>query len=162
MNSHLVRSLDSSIDPENQTDPEETTDRDANTDNNVSVSSPARIGIVDSSLRIRDRIGSSERECGVDLSSKLALDTILDVEWRVGRLDIGIQSLELIRGDIGQPLSQQVVLVTGPGSGLVDGQTISLDSGYCIVSSMWYDVIAQDLPSILRAELMRVGKVLNS
>jgi len=134
MNSHFVGSLDSSVDPENETDPKETTNRDADTDNNVSVSSTARIGIVDSSLWVRNGIGSSEREGGIDLGGELSLDTILDVEWRVGRLDVGIQGLELVRGDISQPLSQQVVLITSPRSGLIDRQAVSLDLGYCIVS----------------------------
>lgn len=134
MNSHFVGSLDSSVDPENETDPKETTNRNADTDNNVSVSSTARIGIVDGSLWVRDGIGSSEREGGIDLGGELSLDTILDIEWRVGRFDIGIQGLELVRGDVSQPLSQQVVLITSPGSGLVDRQAVGLDLGYCIVS----------------------------
>ena len=134
MNSHFVGSLDSSVDPENETDPKETTNRNADTDNDIPVSSTTRIGIVDSSLWVRNGIGSSEREGGIDLGGELSLDTILDIEWRVGRLDIGIKGLELVRGDVSQPLSQQVVLITSPRSGLVDCQTVGLDLGYCIVS----------------------------
>ena len=134
MNSHLVGTLDSSVDPENETNPKETTDRNVDTDNDIPVSSTARIGIVDGSLWVRDGIGSSEREGGIDLGGELSLNTILDIEWRVGCLDIGIQGLELVRGDVSQPLSQQVVLITSPGSGLVDRQAVGLDLGYCIVS----------------------------
>jgi hypothetical protein len=106
MNGHFVGSLDSSVDPNDQSEPEKTSDRYTNTDDDISVSSTTRIRAVDTSLRVRDGIGSSEWEGGIDLPSELTLNTRLSVERRVGSLDIGIEGLELIRGDIGEPLSQ--------------------------------------------------------
>lgn len=128
MNGHFVGSLDSSVNPEDQTEPEKTSNRYTNTNNDVSVSGAARIRAVDSRLRVWNSIGCGQGEGGVDLGSELTLDTRLGVERRVGRFDIGIEDLELIRWDIGEPLSQEIVLVTTPCSRLVHCQAVRLDS----------------------------------
>jgi hypothetical protein len=130
MNGHFVGSLDSSVDPNNKSEPEKTSNRYADSNDDIPVSSTARTRAVDTRLWVRNGIGCGQREGGVDLPSKLTLDTRLSVKGRVGRLDIGIQGLKLIRWDIGEPLSQEIVLVTGPCSRLVNGQTVSLDLGY--------------------------------
>jgi hypothetical protein len=106
MNGHFIGSLDSSVDPDNQCEPKKTANRYTDTNDDISVPGTTRIRAVDTSLRVRDGIGSSEWEGGIDLPSELTLNTRLGVERRVGSLDIGIEGLELIRGDIGEPLRQ--------------------------------------------------------
>ena len=130
MNGHFIGSLDSSVDPNNKSEPEQTSNRYTDTNNDIPVSSTARTGAVDTSLWVWDSVGSGEWEGGIDLPSELTLDTGLSVEGRVGRLDIGIEGLELIRWDVGEPLSQEVVLITGPCSRLVNSQTVGLDLRY--------------------------------
>jgi hypothetical protein len=78
-------------------------------------------------LWVGNRVGCSEGEGSVDLSRELALDARLVVQWRIGRLDIGVERLKVLRGDIGEPLCQEIILVTAPGTRLVDCQAVRLD-----------------------------------
>lgn len=79
VNGHLVRSLNSPVDPEDQREPEDTTDRNAYPDDDISVSGAAGTGIIDGTLRIGDIIGCGKREGGVDLSGELSPNTRLVV-----------------------------------------------------------------------------------
>lgn len=126
---HFVGSLDASVDPKDEREPEQTADRDADTNDNVAVSGAAGARVLDGLLRVGHRVGRSEREGGVDMRGQLPPDTILGVQGRVGCLEVGIERLKVLRRDIGEPLREELGLVTVPGCGLVDCQTVRLDLG---------------------------------
>lgn len=77
MHSSLVGSLDSLVDPEDESDPEETTDSHADANDDIAIAGRANPG-----RRIVSRRGghtgrSGEWESGIDLRSELTLNASL-------------------------------------------------------------------------------------
>ena len=114
MDSHLIGSLDTSVDPEYQSEPQHTSDRDTDTDDDVSISCTAGTRIVDCPLRVRDIVGCGQGKGSIDLRGQLTSNTRLVVQRGPGRLDIGVECLEVLRWNVGEPLSEKCGDITVP------------------------------------------------
>lgn len=122
----LVRALDTTEDPDEQENPEEATNTNTDTNNDVALALVA--------LRLRVAVRCSGNGCRdtqwvgrVNLSSQLAGDAGLVVQWRLVGGDIRLQSCKLLIGDVSEPLSAESSLGAVVRGWLVDLETVCLD-----------------------------------